>query len=236
MIKAAVIALFIFAFNAQQSFAGGNCAHDLAMLYKLRNFADSPIFDFYTNATDRFINQDLKVATLPYGKTLLEDKGLTIEVGDSGRSLFLFHEFGNTSNSRSYAGILGPSAVNVRILEAGQEATFELERRQLEIASQAGFKVPVLFSSFLSDGRQINVYQYMHGPNFPQLKQMYQAGKISSETWTRLQKGYQKLESEFQSFTQSAVYRESTSHDFDQITLDPKKVIYYDDQWYILEF
>lgn len=231
-----VLGLFVHSNVQANMLADKNCFHDLALLYQVVQTEQDPIVDFYFLLSNRFINQDLKVKSSPYGKVLIGEESLSIQVGnDSKRELFLFHEFQNTQNSSSYAATLGPSVVNVRVLNALNRSAIEFEERSFELASSAGFNVPMVFSRFDKDGNTVKVFQYLHGPNFQQLEQLHSQGKIDTETWSRVRSSYMQVLSQFEIFKRSRDYREFSSV-FGEMKLRPESMVYYEDKWFVLEF
>jgi hypothetical protein len=73
------------------------------------------------------------------------------------------------------------------------------------------------------------------GPNFSQISDQYLKGRISKQTFERVRDEYIQLHARFDAFTKTPEHKVFAA-DHGEMRLREENIIYYDDQWYILEF
>lgn len=205
--------------------AYANCFEELALLRESSRSHEVAVIDFYLFQSDRFINKDLNFKIPAYGKIITKENQKRINY--HGRDIVLFHSFGNTTDSESYAATFGTSIVNVRLIDSTQESMMQEQIKRFESARSAGINVPALFSNFEDSGKFVLVFQYMHGPNLEQLQMLYRQGRIEETTWKKINSDLEELRAHFD------IFKSEQGLD---VHLAPEKIVYYDDQWYIIEF
>lgn len=231
-----IFVALLICLSGLNSFARVNCTHDLAILHLATKTQNPAIMDFYFETSDRFINKEVKTLVTPQGQTILDQKPLVIPVDDNGNmQLRLFHDFKNTANSDSYGALLGVSVVNVRVYQNTTEDLFKFSQSSFALGREHGFNLPLVFNNFEREGKQIAVFQYLHGPNLNQIEELFKNKRLSRETLEDLRKGHLAILDQFTEFKKSDGYQKFAA-EYGEMDLLPENIVNYDGVWYVLEF